>query len=152
MKKLILLPTYGDSSVGRALGGSLPRGRRFKSCSLYEFKNKTMKKVLLLSMIALVSCKPENEVQDTSNQVVVETIQVDDTKNTNEIRLWSSSETDLPEGTVYAMDCANCQSEDGPANSKDNYVTVKRPNNYLTVVKDIDEDLYLNLQIGDVIQ
>jgi hypothetical protein len=111
-----------------------------------------MKKVLLLSMIALVSCKPENEVQDTSNQVVVETIQVDDTKNTNEIRLWSSSETDLPEGTVYAMDCANCQSEDGPANSKDNYVTVKRPNNYLTVVKDIDEDLYLNLQIGDVIQ
>jgi hypothetical protein len=83
---------------------------------------------------------------------VVETFQVDDTKNTNEIRLWSSSETDLPEGTVYAMDCANCQSEDGPANSKDNYVTVKRPNNYLTVVKDIDEDLYLNLRVGDVIQ
>jgi hypothetical protein len=111
-----------------------------------------MKKVLLLSMIALVSCKPENEVQDTSNQVVVETFQVDDTKNTNEIRLWSSSETDLPEGTVYAMDCAGCQSENGTPKTNDNYITIKRPNNYLTVVKDIDEDLYLNLQIGDVIQ
>ena len=105
-------------------------------------------------MIALVSCKPADEIQDTSNQPTVEIVQqvVDDSNNTNEVRLWSSSETDLPEGTVYAMDCANCQSENGPANSKDNYVTIKRPNNYLTVVKDIDEDLYLNLRVGDVIQ
>ena len=105
-------------------------------------------------MIALVSCKKVEEVQDTSNQPTVQIVQevVGDTNNTNEVRLWSSSETDLPEGTVYALDCANCQSEEGIQNSKDNYVTIKRPNNYLTVVKDIDEDLYLNLQVGDVIQ
>lgn len=108
-------------------------------------------------MIALVSCKKVEEVQP-SNQPTVQIIQEGDIEDdydessTNEVRLWSSTETDLPEGTVYAMDCANCQSEEGQANSKDNYVTIKRPNNYLTVVKDIDEDLYLNLRVGDVIQ
>lgn len=103
-------------------------------------------------MIVLVSCKPVDENPQTSNQPTVEIVQqVDDSNNTNEVRIWSWSETGLPEGVVYSMDCANCQSETEQVVS-DNYVTIKRPNNYLTVVKDIDEDLYLNLRVGDVIQ
>ena len=104
-------------------------------------------------MIVLVSCKPADENPQTSNQPTVQIIQEsNDESNTGEVRLWSADEIELPQGTVYAMDCANCNSEEGSQNTRDNYVTIKRPNNYLTVVKDIDEDLYLNLQIGDVIQ
>lgn len=118
-----------------------------------------MKKVLLLSMIALVSCKKQENIQDTTNNQVYETydaVQVDedddDSTKTTEVRIWSADETKLPQGIVYAMDCANCQSEDEKKITSDNYVTVKRPNNILTVVKDVDEDLYLNLRIGDLIQ
>lgn len=108
-------------------------------------------------MIALVSCKKQEDIQDTTNNQVYETydaVQVDDNDSTKttEVRIWSADETNLPQGTVYAMDCANCQSEDEKAITSDNYVTVKRPNNILTVVKDVDEDLYLNLHIGDLIQ
>jgi len=109
-------------------------------------------------MIALVSCKKVEDVQDTNNNQVYETydaVQVDDEdepRKTEDVRIWSSDETKLPQGTVYAMDCANCQSEDKKPDMKDNYITIKRPNNYLTIVKDIDEDLYLNLHIGDLIQ
>ncbi len=110
-------------------------------------------------MIALVSCKKQEEIQADANPYVYETydaVQVDDNDDDStkykDIRIWSSDETKLPQGTVYAMDCANCQSEDEKAINSDNYVTVKRPNNILTVVKDVDEDLYLNLRIGDLIQ
>jgi hypothetical protein len=48
------------------------------------------------------------------------------------------------------MDCANRGMPE--VNLKENYVTIKRPNGYLTITRDIDEDLFLNLQNGDIIE
>lgn len=122
-------------------------------CLFLNYKTKTMNKVFLLSiLITLISCKKvsdDNFIDDSSDTIQIE-IQDESTKPT-EVRLWSSIETKLPEGTLYGKDCAGCQSNEKD-DTRDNYVVIKRPNNYLTVVRDIDEDLYLNLQIGDIIQ
>ena len=66
-----------------------------------------------------------------------------------EVRYWSASETKLPQGVVYTMDCSNRGTAEQKL--KDNYVTIKRTNGFLTIVKDIDEDLFLNLRDGDII-
>jgi len=84
----------------------------------------------------LVQHEPE-EKPETSNVVV------------EGVRYWSSSETKLPSGVVESYDCLNRGITN--QNVKDNYVTIKRTNGYLTVVKDIDEDLFLNIKIGDII-
>jgi hypothetical protein len=47
------------------------------------------------------------------------------------------------------MDCSNRGTTEQKL--KDNYVTIKRTNGFLTIVKDIDEDLFLNLRDGDII-
>ena len=122
-----------------------------------------MKKVLLLSMIALlslVSCKRQEQIKnDTDDEydiiITCDSIQDEDEPtniDTTDVRIWSSNEIKLPKGTVYDLDCAGCQTEDEKPNVKDNYVTIKRPNNILTIVRDIDEDLLLNLHVGDLIQ
>ena len=63
---------------------------------------------------------------------------------------WSSKEIKLPIGIIYALDCANSNTK--KSNQADNYVTVKRLDGSLSITRDIDVDLYLNLHVGDTIK
>lgn len=123
-----------------------------------------MRNVLIISLLGftLFSCKPESKkinenseypivIADTTSVDSVETEEKPETKSVvvKEVRYWSASETKLPRGVVYAYDCANRNKPNQKI--KDNYVTIKRTNGYLTVVKDIDEDLFLNIEIDDII-
>lgn len=120
-----------------------------------------MKKVLSISLLCFVlfSCKPKTEVTEEETTSIVATYldSVEEPQVTEdspeelskEARYWSASETKLPKGVVYTMDCANKGRPEQKV--KDNYVTIKRTNGFLTIVKDIDEDLFLNLQDGDII-
>ena len=126
-----------------------------------------MKKVFLLALVLglTFSCKPKTE-ETTETLETYDAVSVPDSldyKNADEPtssdnsestkqRYWSSSETGLPVGVVTKKDCANCLSENEKAILKDNYVTIKRPNETLTIKKDIDEDLFLNVEVGDIIQ
>lgn len=110
----------------------------------------------MIVLVSLVSCKRQEQIKDdTDDDIVItcDTIQDEPTNiDTTDVRIWSSNEIKLPKGTVYDLDCAGCQTDDENPNVKDNYVTIKRPNNTLTIVRDIDEDLLLNLHVGDLIQ
>jgi hypothetical protein len=68
------------------------------------------------------------------------TTYIDDKNN-----YWDSTELKLPKGVVIAKDCTNCTSE---VNQKisDNYVTIKKTNGVLTIIRDIDVDTYLNFK------
>ena len=122
-------------------------------------KKNNMKNLLIISLVCVLmfSCKPEFEEDKTSNleilndSVVQKNVDLS-TKQTKpvEVRYWSSSETKLPVGEVYKYDCAGMKTSN--QNIKDNYVTIKRPNGFLTIVKDIDDDLFLNIEIGDRIE
>ena len=123
-----------------------------------------MKKVFLVALVLglTVSCKPKTE-EPTQTLETYDAVMVSDssdyrnqdepteTKVSNQ-RYWSSSETGLPVGVVVTTDCAGCRSENGKPDLKNNYVTIKRPNETLTIKKDIDDDLFLNIQVGDIIQ
>lgn len=121
-----------------------------------------MKKVLRIGLLCFVlfSCKPQTEVteEETTSPVTTylnsdeptEELQQEIPEDVvKEERYWSASETKLPKGVIYTMDCANRGTDDQKL--KDNYVTIKRTNGFLTIVKDIDEDLFLNLRDGDII-
>jgi hypothetical protein len=123
-----------------------------------------MKKVLSIGLLGFVlfSCKPQTEVTEEETTSPVTTYLnsdepteelVEEAPETQEVvkevRYWSASETKLPQGVVYTMDCSNRGTTEQKL--KDNYVTIKRTNGFLTIVKDIDEDLFLNLQDGDII-
>jgi hypothetical protein len=117
-----------------------------------------MKRVLSICLLGFVlfSCKPQTEVteEETTSPVTTYLNSDEPTEEApevvvKEVRYWSSSETKLPKGIVYTMDCANKGKPEQKV--KDNYVTIKRTNGFLTIVKDIDDDLFLNLQDGDVI-
>ena len=122
-----------------------------------------MKKVLSIGLLGFVlfSCKPKTEVTEEETTSPLTTYldsvasieeapqEAPEAVTVKEVRYWSSSETKLPKGVVYTMDCANRGTAEQKL--KDNYVTIKRTNGYLTIVKDIDEDLFLNLQDGDII-
>lgn len=105
--------------------------------------------------VTLFSCKPETsnvEVKEVPlDSIYIEVEGKPETSNVEvkEVRYWSSSETKLPRGVVYSYDCSNRNKPNQKI--KDNYVTIKRTNGYLTIVKDIDEDLFLNIEIDDVI-
>ena len=121
-----------------------------------------MKRVLSIGLLGFVlfSCKPQTEVTEEETTSIVTTY-LDSVASTEEVpqetpevavkevRYWSASETKLPQGVVYTMDCSNRGTAEQKL--KDNYVTIKRTNGFLTIVKDIDEDLFLNLQDGDII-
>jgi len=123
-----------------------------------------MKKNIMLAFVALslFSCKPQNQADETSSEFIVtvdstymdedepKDVEVTTTVTAKEVRYWSSSETGLPKGVVYTSDCAARGTSE--QKTKDNYVTIKRPNGYLTIVRDIDEDLFLNLHDGDIIE
>ena|ERR1035437_9868425 len=66
------------------------------------------------------------------------------------VRHWSSYETKLPSGVVQASDCAmrNTASQD----SKNNYITIRKSDGISTIVKDVDEDLFFNIAVGDIIE
>lgn len=123
-----------------------------------------MKRVLSIGLLAFVlfSCKPQTEVTEEETTSPVTTYLnsdepteelVEEAPETQEVvkevRYWSASETKLPQGVVYTMDCSNRGTAEQKL--KDNYVTIKRTNGFLTIVKDIDEDLFLNLRDGDII-
>ena len=125
-----------------------------------------MKKVFLVALALglTVSCKPKAEepIENVETYDAVILSDSSDYRNQDEPtesdvkvadkRYWSSSETKLPVGIVVNKDCANCRSENEKADLKDNYITIKRPNETLTIKKDIDEDLFLNVEVGDIIQ
>mgnify|MGYP000216832141 CR=1 FL=1 len=118
-----------------------------------------MKKVLSIGLLGFVlfSCKPQTEVtvEETTSPLTIYLDSIEATEEApevvtvKEVRYWSSSETKLPKGVVYASDCSFRGTPE--QKTKDNYVTIKRTNGYLTIVKDIDEDLFLNLRDGDII-
>jgi hypothetical protein len=117
-----------------------------------------MKRVLSIGLLGFVlfSCKPQTEVteEETTSPVTTYLNSDEPTEEApeavvKEVRYWSSSETKLPQGVVYTMDCSNRGTAEQKL--KDNYVTIKRTNGFLTIVKDIDDDLFLNLQDGDII-
>lgn len=121
-----------------------------------------MKKVFLSSIVLglMFSCKPKT-IEPTQPVISYDFVTTSDSSYVNkdeptesdiEKRYWSSSETGLPIGVVTKTDCENCNLENVKKNLKNNYVTIKRPNETLTIKKDIDEDLFLNIEVGDVIQ
>lgn len=65
-------------------------------------------------------------------------------------KTWDGDELGLPEGIVQHTDCAGRTTAN--KNSADNYITIKKPDGVSTIVRDVDEDTYLNLKKGDIIQ
>lgn len=58
---------------------------------------------------------------------------------------WQGFTIGLPTGTIISMN-----HDDN--NIKDNYVTIRGHDTYNTIVRDIDEDLYLTLRVNNVIE
>ncbi len=112
-----------------------------------------MKYSILLMLLLVISCKKAEEPRPVTIKIedsvvpIVEPI----TEKIEEERIWVANEFKLPIGNVVDMDCSNAKNPK-KRNIKNNYVTIKRLDNTLTFVKDIDEDLYLNLRIGDKIR
>lgn len=122
---------------------------------------------LIILTISLLGCSasPLQETNKTCNcDVLNDTIQTLQEKlntlqneklNTlqnekNEPQIWSASETGLVKGIVIRTDCANRGEEN--MNLMDNYITIKQPNGISTILRDVDEDVYLNIKVGDVIE
>ena len=103
----------------------------------------------------MVSCKkvetPQQPIEpkyETYDAVQVPQEPVNDTT-----RVWSAQENKVPVGVVIRSDCAhNSQNTTDVLDIKDNYVTIKQPNGMLTIARDVDEDLFLNLENGDLIR
>lgn len=120
-----------------------------------------MKKVviLLLTIGLFSSCKKEeNEtivyedaIEVEANQTESDTIVINTTasEEKEQPRTWSSNETKLPMGTVEKMDCANFYSKD--RNIRDNYILIKKETGVSTIKSDINDDLFLCINVGDKI-
>ena len=112
-----------------------------------------MKIVLFLSLILLVSCnKGETPQPIEPKYETYDSVQVPEEPVDYNTRVWSAQENKLPAGVVIRTDCAHDSNDGNVADIKDNYITIKQPNGTLTIVKDIDEDLFLNLEKGDLIR
>jgi hypothetical protein len=72
-----------------------------------------MKNILIICLLGftLFSCKPKiKETEETKEVVTIDSIYVEpetSTEEVKEVRYWSSTETKLPRGVVYAYDCSN---------------------------------------------
>lgn len=113
--------------------------------------------IIFVLAVCFTSCKKAEEVKPITVRVeepivpIVEEPIVPIVEKEIEERIWSSTEFKLPIGNVVNMDFShgnNLKKYD----FGNNYVTIKRYDNTLTIVRDIDEDLYLNIQIGDKIR
>lgn len=119
-----------------------------------------MRNILILFSILLISCGPSAEEiaarKKRYDDYLIMLINIrtsvaaDTTKKTTvvealKIRHWDSKEIRLPSGVIEETGCS-------PKNTKDNYVTIKKSDGVSTIVRDIDEDLYLNLSVGDIVE
>lgn len=66
-------------------------------------------------------------------------------------KFWSSQETKLPKGIVMRFDYAH-GGKNKRDNQRDNYVTIKQPNGQLIIMRDVEIDLFLNIEVGDTIK
>lgn len=127
--------------------------------------------VVILAIIGIaIACHGSDEKKDEVKHIDM-TIEVDTTAypavevNTDSInetdikdfvvpktKHWSAQDTKLPIGIVYAMDFAHGTKEKPGNDYGNNYVTVKGLDGKLVITKDIDDDLFLNMQVGDTIR
>ena len=120
-----------------------------------------MKRAFLFALIitSIFACNKKQEESSQEPNVVIEVYDAEQAdsldiaeESDNNGRFWSSNETNLPIGIVVTKDCAHSGAENENQDQKDNYVTIKQPNGCLTIRRDINEDLYLNLDKGDQIK
>lgn len=118
-----------------------------------------MKKIVLMFVIGigLISCEEQPKQEET---VEVQTIDLDVPVQTQVVtqtvevyrkpkKLWNAKELKLPVGRIVKMDCSNCLQSD--RNLKNNYITIECEDGYLRIFRDIDVDLYLNMEVNDSI-
>lgn len=119
-----------------------------------------MKKVFLslaiIAALTIVSCKKEvaepQPVTVVDSYPAVQVVEEPEIKPERKL-FWSGQNLNLPSGKIVMMDCANCNSEDKKRDVKNNYVVIRRSSDSLMViVRDIDEDTYLAIQLGEYIQ
>ena len=118
---------------------------------LYNHEDCSLKDCAFSEEIRIINKKIEdNKKQSFDNKT--EQIVNSMTPQSN-VNKFSSIETGLPIGTIIYKDCSNCT--DGNIDKidiKNNYVTIKKLDGFNVIIKDIDEDLYLNLKPGDIIE
>lgn len=120
--------------------------------------------ILVTTIIAIVDPKGKDEVKHLDMSIEMDSTRVDSVYKAEEVILetdsvfkvpkghyWSSQETKLPIGIVHKMDFAH-GDKPNKDNLSNNYVTVKGRNGKLTIIKDIDDDLFLNMEVGDTIR
>jgi len=110
-----------------------------------------MRGVKFISMLIIVtlfmfSCGPSaQEVYD--QQVIADSIaKVVQIQHIANVKVFSATNTDLIPGKVMAKESSQ---ERGLA---DNYITVRNANGVCEIFRDVDEDVYLNLEVGDSLQ
>lgn len=122
---------------------------------------------IILVVICIATCittcsrKTQDEVKHVDLSIEVDTtsyaaeeVKLDSTDADFSIpkgKYWSSQETKLPRGIVQATDYAHGSKGKGD-DQTNNYVTVKGTDGKLTIVRDVEIDLFLNLQNGDTIK
>lgn len=122
---------------------------------------------VILTFICIAICNhkgKEDEVKHIDMSIAIDTtaypaeqvVIEEDKVNVNEdfvipkSKHWSSQETKLPIGIVYRMDFAGSGTK--KQTQSDNYITVKTTSGSLVITRDIDVDLYLNIDVGDTIR
>jgi len=102
--------------------------------------------------IGFISCEEQPKQEETvevqtivQTQVVTQTVEV----YRKPKKLWNAKELKLPVGRIVKMDCSNCLQSD--RNLKNNYITIECEDGYLRIFRDIDVDLYLNMEVNDSI-
>lgn len=118
---------------------------------------------VVLIIVCIATCSHKDDKKDEVKHIDM-TIEVDTTQypaeqvNLDSIgnivvtkgKYWSAKKNKLPAGIVYQKQFAG----EGTNNQSqgDNYVTIKASDGQLIIVRDIDVDLYLNLEKGDTIK
>ena len=108
-----------------------------------------MKNIFYFMIIFLfISC--EKQIR---NEVFIEpSVEINTVSSTPKVNVWDATDVKLPKGRVIKMDFAHGKGENPENDHENNYVTIRLPNNKLQIIRDIDVDTYLNLNIGDIIE